>query len=525
MYSVFLVEDEYLVRESLRIQVSDIPDFRVCGEAEDGEQALQKIRRCRPDIVITDIKMQFMSGLELARMIRKSQPEIHFLITSGYDEFEFAREALQLGVDDYLLKPVEAGQLADALYAVAEKIEQERNTESRDRSKTGEETRRAEFLESLASGNLSVADAWEMAEECGVSLDADYFAAAELQTDFSAYSGISPRERRNLLRETLENREGLYGYLKGSDRVVLIAGGSDQDEIRHRIYQAGEEIKQRLLAAGEVRVTAGIGEIYPRISGISRSFADAHKTLSLLLGTGQDLMMGIHDFEQTFEGSGYTPINLKDRLMYSIEEDARMLAEDWIGQVGLPCSLIYLYYRLTDFLNETSRILGIDGEEKQELIDRALRGEELMTVVTEECRLKPFVTDVVLQAIQRLRSREKKPNEIIRAKRYLQDHFTEPACSLNTVAEAVGFSSNHFSMIFSSRTGQTFIEYLTQLRIRRAKELLRQGVRSTDIAWEIGYTDERYFLSLFKKNTGMTTREFLAKEKENKEKNCVDGVV
>ena len=83
MYKVFLVEDEYLVRESLRMQVAGLAEFQVCGEAEDGEQALQQIRRCQPDIVMTDIKMQFMSGLELARTVRKSQPEIHFLIISG----------------------------------------------------------------------------------------------------------------------------------------------------------------------------------------------------------------------------------------------------------------------------------------------------------------------------------------------------------------------------------------------------------------------------------------------------------
>ena len=514
MYKVFLVEDEYLVRESLRMQVAGLAEFQVCGEAEDGEQALQQIRRCQPDIVMTDIKMQFMSGLELARTVRKSQPEIHFLIISGYDEFEFAREALQLGVDDYLLKPVDAGALSDALYAIAEKIELERQTGQGKDPEREKELKRAEFLESLAAGNLSVAEAWEGAGECGVNLDVERFAAAELQIDFAAYGVSSPRERRNHIREILESTEDLYGYLKGSDRAVLIAGGSDPDEIRHRIYRAAERIKQALRADGEVRVTAGIGETYPRISGISRSFADAHKTLSLLLGTGQDLMMGIHDFEQTFSGSGYTPIVLKDRLMYSVEEDAETLADEWIRQAGMPCSLIYLYYRLTDFLNETARILGIDGEEKQELLAEALQGQDLIQVIQDSGSLPLFVTRVLTLAIRNLRSREEKPNEIIRAKLYLREHYREADCSLNMVAEAVGFSSNHFSMIFSSRTGQTFIEYLTGLRIRKAKELLRQGVRPTDIAWEIGYTDERYFLSLFKKNTGMTTREFLAREKE-----------
>ena len=130
MLKVFLVEDETLIREGLRDRIPwEQYGFRFVGEAGDGEMALPLIRKTRPDVIITDIKMPFMDGLELSRIVKEEFPKTKILIVSGYDDFEYAREALTIGVDQYILKPVTRMNLRKVLEELKEKIEQEHRQE------------------------------------------------------------------------------------------------------------------------------------------------------------------------------------------------------------------------------------------------------------------------------------------------------------------------------------------------------------------------------------------------------------
>lgn len=159
MYRVFIAEDEEIVRVGIEQSLNSYRGkhrFCVCGTAEDGEMAYTGIMNLKPDIVITDIKMPFLSGLELARIVRDELPEIRFLIISGFDEFEFAKEAISLGVEEYLLKPVDAQLLFDTLETIGENIEKTATARSDNMSGTAEE----EFLQDLTSGALSVSEAY-----------------------------------------------------------------------------------------------------------------------------------------------------------------------------------------------------------------------------------------------------------------------------------------------------------------------------------------------------------------------------
>ena len=128
MLKVFLVEDEVLIREGLRDKIPwEQYGFRLVGEAADGEVALPLIRKTRPDVLITDIKMPFMDGLALSRIVREELPGIKIIIISGYDDFEYAREAISVGVDQYLLKPITRTNLRKVLQELKDKIEQEKD--------------------------------------------------------------------------------------------------------------------------------------------------------------------------------------------------------------------------------------------------------------------------------------------------------------------------------------------------------------------------------------------------------------
>ncbi|MCD7818603.1 MAG: response regulator, partial [Lachnospiraceae bacterium] len=159
---VFLVEDEAIIREGLR---DIIPwqqyGYTVVGDAGDGEQALPMIRETRPDLLITDIKMPFMDGLALSSLVSKEFPNIKIIIISGYDEFEYARQAIRIGVDQYLLKPITKAMLIKALNEISEKISSEREQEDymerfRSEMQEYEQVSRRRFFEEVVTGQLSV---------------------------------------------------------------------------------------------------------------------------------------------------------------------------------------------------------------------------------------------------------------------------------------------------------------------------------------------------------------------------------
>lgn len=173
MIKIFLVEDEMIIRRGIKNSIEwEKEGYQFAGEASDGELALPMILREKPDIVLTDIKMPFMDGLELSRLIRKELPETKILILSGYDEFEYAKEAIRIGITDYLLKPVSSTRLLEALDDVRRKIEQEKEEKAlliqyQKEMQENMEHEKEKFLNVLLNGTMSVGDAIRQAPSTG----------------------------------------------------------------------------------------------------------------------------------------------------------------------------------------------------------------------------------------------------------------------------------------------------------------------------------------------------------------------
>ena len=181
MLKVFLVEDETLIREGLRDRIPwEQYGFRFVGEAGDGEMALPLIRKTRPDVIITDIKMPFMDGLELSRIVKEEFPKTKILIVSGYDDFEYAREALTIGVDQYILKPVTRMNLRKVLEELKEKIEQEHRQEDYQAKLAGEvheyeQFSKRRFFENIFGGGMSVTEIYDEAAKQGIDISASSY--------------------------------------------------------------------------------------------------------------------------------------------------------------------------------------------------------------------------------------------------------------------------------------------------------------------------------------------------------------
>jgi two-component system response regulator YesN len=262
-------------------------------------------------------------------------------------------------------------------------------------------------------------------------------------------------------------------------------------------------------------VAIGIGSLVERIGSLSQSYADAEKAIKFTVKSGQNLIIGIHDLnassEIDFLKLDGSPI--AERLKYVKKSGIHEIIAQYMTMIGddpFQTTLIS-YYLLYDLMVAISRIIDELGGVVQEVIPWSSNKTQLTEIAASKetfCDGVKLILDTFID-FRELKSAGKYYEMIQKAKQYINLHFADQDISLHSVASIVSVSPNHFSTIFSQETGETFIEYLTRVRINKSKELLQTtALRSADIAYDVGFGDPHYFSYIFKKHTGISPREF-----------------
>lgn len=521
MYKVFIAEDEIVVREGLRntIQSGSGP-FVLAGEASDGEMALSIMKDVKPDILITDIRMPFVDGLSLSRIIKKILPWIKIIIISGHDEFQYAQEAISIGVDEYILKPISASDMLVTLYKLVERIEQEKiHLSSMENLKLQAQSSadliRERWLCDLVTGIVKTEDALEKGGDMGLDLIAHGYLVAiiKLSTTSENYSDLITAKLH--INSLIDNQEEVVCFSQSRDSIILLLMQLVSESLEETAYTLGQAIKYEVERNTGCMVTIGIGSLVERIGSLPQSYADADKAIQFSVKTGQNLIIGIHDLN-SFSKIDFLKLDgspIAERLKYVKKSGINEIVAQYITMIGddpFQTTLISSYL-LYDLMVAISRIIDELGGVVQEVIPSL----SLKTQLSELAQSKETFSDGVRMILDNfIEFRESKSAGkyyamIQKAKQHINLHFADQDISLHSVASIVSASPNHFSTIFSQETGETFIEYLTQVRINKSKELLlTTTLRSADIAYEVGFGDPHYFSFIFKKHTGISPREF-----------------
>ena len=274
---VFLVDDEIVVREGIRESFPwDRTPYTLVGEAPDGEMALPMIRDTNPDIVITDIKMPFMDGLELCRSLRTQMPWIGIIVLSGYDEFEYARQCIQLGVREYLLKPINSADLKEALDKVSAQMKEERKTLAhasslRARMENDDKLVKEKLVGSLFSDESAKEDAANVIRQLsamGCPLPAPFYVVID-----AAFTPVG--EGREAIGVFSESSEGKVLTSPGRVGTRLLITGRTNEDAEEKAYSLSSSIAQELERAGCGTIRIGIGEIVDCPENILHSFKTA----------------------------------------------------------------------------------------------------------------------------------------------------------------------------------------------------------------------------------------------------------
>lgn len=521
MYSVFLVDDEHIVLEGIRNKIDwDNSIFSFAGEASDGELAFSMIQEVKPDILITDIKMPFMDGLELSRMLKKIQPWIKIIILSGHDEFDYAKEAISIGVEDYILKPFTHEELLKSLNKVAESLDKEKKQYSDiNRMKAELESNtilvRNKFLADLVSGSLDSLEIMQKAEDLKLNFISRFYKVlvSDLKCEEDKDSSIQKAGTKILSLE--KNYQNLISFFISPKRIVSIIKENSESELDESVYNIAEAINHMVEKDSACKVISSIGKTVEHVSHITQSYKDASHVLEMTKFWSKSRILSADDVNQTDGGilTLYESDPLVDRLKYAGKNEIDAIINQYMELLKDNSSQfsVIASYLLVDVIMAVSKLIEDLGGNVKDVMPEILAHSFVNNAVLNE---EVFIKEIrnVLEKLLSFRDSRiqgRYGDIILKAKEYIQQNFSSQDTSLKSVAEVVHLSPNHFSTIFSQECGTTFIEYLTTVRIEEAKKLLRQtDMKGSDIAYECGFGDPHYFSFIFKKNTGLSPREY-----------------
>jgi two-component system response regulator YesN len=505
---VLIVDDEQVEREGLRAMLlRHLPGLDV-ELARNGREAIAKAAAFRPDLILMDIKMPGMSGLEAVDRIRRRHPDIQFVMVTAYDEFEFARQALKYGVKDYLLKPSRPAETAETVRRVLDGIAAERAERAARARASGVLARMRPVLEAdlvtqLLLDHRHEIGADELAEWMGGRPERESFvmlfvlSGGGREADVRFHAALRERVHRHA--------SGWVGALTGRHIPAIIFR---EPGMSYRAQAAS--LMQRILPLARdfpgLGLFAGIGTPQRSLAGLRQSrqealIASADPPGPVRYRFYEDLP-ALRELKDRFPDKAAETAfleHVRTGRWDRVEEMALAYCDRW-ETGGFP--LVHAAQRMLELLWLVSRVLAETGIETPppsfsfRMADyRALRAE-----VRSEL-------DRLLQAARKIAGRME--NSLVeRVKRTVLQRSHEDL-SLERIAAEEGVSPYHLSRLFKAETGVNYIDFLTARRMEKARALLGNPRLSLkQIAFEVGYRDPNYFSRVFRKATGLSPREY-----------------
>jgi len=511
-YKVFLVEDEVSTREGIRDNVDwREMGFELCCEAPDGEIGLPQIETIQPDVLITDIKMPFMDGLQLCKIVREHMPWMKIIIISGYDDFQYAQTAIKLGVTEYLLKPVSVQDLQAVMTKLAVTLDQEKSERAylkRLRSQVEDNLAllREKFLLRLVTGGESSISAIEQSQHLGLNIISPYYQVmlAEVKPPSMAQplDYLVCQQIEKLIAGFIGTNMDALFTKKDIEEYVLILKGDSLEQIQQESAFLADLISEEVETKTTYKLATGAGSPQKRLGDLHRSFAEALVKVKV---TRQNIETGeldkldhaaLHHFLENSGAEDFDPF---------FDQSIRPLIE-----VALSSSLLKHYVLLDIALSVAQFISDLGGNASQIIPPIYAEGafwDSAKTVAELQAGTHTLFTAAI--TFRDSQANSDRANSIQRAKKYIAGHFSDPNLSLNEVAAQVNFSPNHFSAVFSAETGENFRDYLTRTRLEHAKKLLcATRLKCSEIGFQCGYNDPHYFSLSFRKAFGMPPQQY-----------------
>ena len=532
MYKALVVDDEALIREGIaRVLREQCPRFSEVYEAKDGEEAFNVALESAPDLVITDIQMPAMGGMELIEQLKAENPDIAIIIVSGYDDFDYARRGLKLAVKDYLLKPIDSGQLVARLNQLADELDQMhvfRKDQAELQRIVAESMPlyRERLYRDLIEGSKD--EAWQRARalRLGIPMERRYYAASIVRFDMDeSVAGSDPYVETlilDIVRGTASRAVSeldVHGFFAKDREMVLIIGADEPT--KEKSFAAMNQYLARLGFALEKNLnrnamSIALGGIGGALTELADSYRQAREAMLFRLSVKNRVVLNFEELGTLSipETNGSQSI---DRLLLHVklleEEQARRHVREFIEKTAsegthphwVKLSLLELAIALLRGLEEAK--VGIDAVLRNKELDPYANVYRLETASELRQWLEGFVTQCIRE-MERSKT-NKGASHVEKVKQYIESRIADSQLSLSDVAANLFLSPNYLRQLFRQETGESFVEYVTRVRMEKAATLLQDPIlKIHDVAEKTGFMEQRYFSSCFKKFYQMTPTEY-----------------
>lgn len=529
-YKVILVDDEAEVIDMIekKIHWNDL-GFEVAGSATNGVKALELVEKLQPDVVLTDIKMPYMDGLELSRRLNREYPNIYIMLCTGFDEFEYAKEAVHLEIKEYMLKPVNATELSESLTNLKHTLDRERE-EKLNVKKLNDYFQevlpklQSNFFISLIEGRVEKRDYERFLQAYQVDMKGPLFGCVIFHTSENHVpEGMNPlllsmsveREIKQRLMDQWNCQEFIY-----MGNTLLILELDAEDEITQITDACDRFCRWAYRIMGAV-VTAGIGTVCDSLYEISLSYERAREAVSyrVLYGTKRAINIG--------------EIVPKEQIKPVQSEESRMQTLFRAIRIGDSAEIERAAHEEMEKLHKNTETMSQYNLATMEIVsgffkfctDNSLDFNKIsgnMQNIYEKVSQmdESSLTEWIVQMSETISERLKCARNssarrlIVEAQNIVKARYMEADISLDEVCAVLGVSNSYFSSVFKKEAGKSFISYLTDYRMEIAAEMiLNTDEKSYTIAEKVGYLDANYFSYVFKKKFGVSPSKYRASVK------------
>lgn len=532
-YKVLLVDDEsdvaQVISRKLNWNELGFEEPTICS---NGLEALDAAEKNRPDVVMTDITMPYMNGLELAHKLKDQYPNIRIIIFSGYDEFEYAQEAIHIQAEEYILKPIDSDKLKDVFIRIKEGLdkefdEQQNISKLESYYKDSLPTLQESFYSSLIENKIPSDKLDYYVNNYQINLNSPYYCAVILHVSTHTlkeelnplYLSVSIRK----LAEEKLNDKWNGKFFNYQDNVVMIAQLNEENDIK-QLTDDCDKFTRLCESVAKAIVTIGVGNVCSSLLDISRSYEGARLAISYRALYGTTKAININEIEPE---KSTKPITIETESLHEVFKRIRIYDRESLDSAidvflnettsSLTKVLEFRFY----VMQLVSEMYSFASENKLELDQLFTSYHDIITQI-EKLELKDlseWMHDLChkMQDMVNEKRTTTTKNFIIKAMDYVSEHYSDSNLTAESLCNYLNVSYAYFSTVFRKETGKTFTNYLTETRMNKAVDmLLNQNEKTYIIAHDVGYTDPNYFSYVFKKTFGVSPNHFKAKSENNK---------
>ncbi len=531
MYKVLIVDDEYYFRQALRITLPwEELGFRIAGEAKNGEEALALLTEIEPDIVLVDINMPKMDGMDFIQNAIRNELDTKFIVLTGHSEFSYAKQAVQLGVFKYVLKPIDEVELQDALLELKRLIQKERSARLELNKLKSQAQEDMPFLKErllndwLQGYNVKhPAYSSERLQHLGIQLNASNYLVVAI--DIESIRRMDSEEEKlscksivqQLAREKMTTGFQLITCFDTNDRFVMIIGflAGFNDEVE-RLCEAIRQAIQTELAC---TVTIGVGNEHRGFESVSESYKEAIYALKHRFIMGDNKVILHSMISESGMTASLFSLARRSHLLKCLRGGNLHETEAWIEgffqeAIAKKASMEMFYISGLEIVSTCMEFL----DEMSQSFDRIFQDTARLDFYTQfqnmdsysqlESWIRGFIMKVMAYAHDKKHTKAIKVAEQVKS--YIQEHYGEEELRIEDIAKNVHMSYTHLCYLFKRETSVTINDYLTELRIAKAKELFDEGIQVVQyVASQVGYADANYFGKCFKKYIGVSPSQYI----------------